>query len=110
MSLILDRIIDVHRLQKDSDNTQKEQYASFAPLQDIAINIQPASPEESVLAEGVFGQAYIAFTTASGILKGDKLVDSTLNENFIVKGKTNWNTPGLIPHTELLLTKFETEE
>ena len=110
MSLILDRVIHVSRLQADNDNANKEQYASYTPLQNIAINIQPAGAEDIVAADGVFGQAYVAFTTASGILEGDKLTDTVTGETFIVKGRTNWFTPQLAPHIELLLTEFETAE
>jgi len=31
-------------------------------------------------------------------------------EVMMVRGKTNWQSPDLIPHTELLLTEFETNE
>jgi len=110
MSLILDRVVDIYRLQADSDNANKESYQVYVPLANVAINIQPGSPEDTVIADGVFGQAYVAFTTYSGILEGDKLVDKKLNEQFIVKGKTNWMTPSLSSHVELLLTQFETTE
>ena len=76
----------------------------------VAINIQPSSPEDSILANGTFGQAYIAFTTVSGIRSGDKLTDQVTGEQFIVKGPTNWMSTSLIPHIELLLTEFETVE
>ena len=74
MSLILDRVCDVWRLQTDSGNTSKESYQAYVPLQDIALNWQPAGAEDTVIAGVAFGQAYTAFTTASGILEGDKLV------------------------------------
>lgn len=110
MSLILDRVADVKRLQTDSGDSNKESYVTYAPLADIAINLQPAQPEDTVIAEGVFGQAYIAFTTMSGILEGDRLDMQVTGEQLIVKGKTNWMSPDGIPHIELLLTEFETGE
>ena len=110
MSLILDRVVSVSRLAQDVDNTNKEQYQAFAPLANCAINIQPSAPEDSILADGTFGQAYIAFTTVSGVLEGDKLTDQVTGEVFFVKGKTNWMSTSLIPHIELLLTEFETPE
>ena len=110
MSLILDRLIDVYRLQTDSGDSNKEQYQVYTPLADIAINIQPAQAEDVVIAGGAFGQAYTAFTTQSGILEGDKLIDQVLGDVFFVKGKSNWMTPSLSPHIELLLTEFATEE
>ncbi|HLA88478.1 MAG TPA: hypothetical protein VJL10_10675 [Anaerolineales bacterium] len=110
MGLILDRVCDVHRLSADLDNANKEAYVAYAPLANIAINWQPATAEDTVIAGVVFGQAYTAFTTASGILEGDKLVMQQTGEVFIVRGKSNWNSPDLAPHTELLLTEFETTE
>ncbi|MFA5014031.1 MAG: hypothetical protein WC549_00625 [Actinomycetota bacterium] len=108
--MILDRNIDVYRLSKDNNNTNKESYVKHDALSNTSINCQPASSEDTILAEGTFGQTYIAFTTASGILPGDKLVDTVTNEVFIVKGRTNWLSPDLIPHIELLVNKFETTE
>ncbi len=108
--LILDRVCDVHRIQPDSNNTNKESYQAYAPLANIALNVQPASPEDTVIAGGAFGQAYTAFTTASGILEGDKLVLQSTGEVYIVRGKSNWMSPDLAPHIELLLTEFETAE
>lgn len=108
--IILDRVVNIARLTKDSGNTNKESYQNHVPLQNIAINIQPATAEDTVIANGVFGQTYIGFTTYSGILSGDRLTDTTTAEAFMVKGKTNWMTPALIPHIELLLIKWETVE
>lgn len=108
--LILDRVVNVARLTQDSNNTSKESYQNHTPLQGISINVQPANNEDVVVANGVFGQTYIGFTTYSGILSGDRLTDTTTSEAFMVKGKTNWMTPTLIPHIELLLVKWETVE
>ncbi len=108
--MILDRVVAVHRLTKDSDNTNKESYQLHIPLQQIAIGIQPSSVEDTVMAGATFGQAYTAFTSYSGVLSGDKLVDTTTGEIFLVKGRSNWNTPGIAAHTELLLVKFEAAE
>jgi len=109
MSLILDRVIDISRLTADDGDSTKESYQSYAPLQNIACNIQPAQAEDVVIGGGVFGQTFICFTTASGILEGDKVTDSELNEIFIVKGKSNWMTPSLAPHVEYLLVQPERE-
>lgn len=108
--MIFDRVADVHRLQPDNDNSNKESYQAYSPLANIAINIQPAGPEDTVVAGGVFGQAYTAFVTQSGILEGDKLVVQKTGEVMIVQGRTNWNSPDLIPHIELLLTESATGE
>lgn len=110
MGLILDRVVRVQRLTTDSGNNNKESYQNHAPLQSVAINVQPGSAEDTVLVDGVFGQVYIGYTTASGVLSGDKLIDDTLGESFLVKGKENWMTPALSPHIELTLIKTETQE
>jgi hypothetical protein len=110
MSLILDRVADISRLSPDSTNTHKESYVSYLPLANIPLNVQPAQAEDVVVAGGVFGQTYIGFTTASGILEGDKLILQLTGEQFIVKGKQNWMSPDLAPHIELLLVEFETGE
>ncbi len=110
MSLILDRVINISRLLQDTDDSTKEQAVSYIPLIGVACNIQPAGPEDVVMAEGVFGQAYVCFTTASGIIEGDLVTVSGTGEKYKVRGKSNWMSPALSPHIELLLTEFETEE
>lgn len=110
MSLILDRVADIFRLQLDSGSTTKESYVQYTPLDDTPLNIQPAGAEDTVVAGGAFGQTYIGFTTASGILEGDKLVMQVTGEVMMVRGKSNWSSPDLAPHTELLLVEFETSE
>ena len=110
MSLILDRVGDIHRIQADSNDVNKESYVAYAPLADVPLNVQPGSAEDAIVAGGVFGQTFVAFTTASGILEGDKLVLQQTGETYIVKGKSNWQSPDLSPHTELLLVEFETGE
>lgn len=110
MSLILDRVCDVFRLTLDSGSTTKESYVQYTVLNNTPLNWQPANSEDTILAGGVFGQTYVGFTTASGILEGDKLVMQQTGEVLMVRGKSNWNSPDLAPHTELLLVEFETSE
>lgn len=108
--MILDRVCNIFRLSVDVDNTNKESYSSYVPLQNCACQIQPGQAEDVLLADGTYSQTYVCFTTYSGILEGDKLIDQVTNETFIVKGKKNWMSPDLIRHTELLLTQPETTE
>ena len=108
--IILDRVCNVARLTKDTGNTNKESYQNHTPLLNISINIQPAQAEDVVIANGVFGQTFIGFTTYSGILSGDRLTDTVTGEAFMVKGRTSWMSPALLPHIELLLVKWETTE
>jgi hypothetical protein len=108
--MILDRVADIYRLQKDSNNANKESYQVYTPLANTPLNIQPATPEDIVIANGVFGHTWVGFTTASGIINADKLIIQITGEILITKGKQNWMSPEGIPHVELLLVDFETGE
>ena len=110
MNLILDRICSVSRLTRDVDNADKEQYQVDAGLTAIAINIQPASAEDTILSDGTFAQAWVGFITQSGIRSGDLLTISGARLGYpgrpmIVKGLTDWDMLDM-PHYELLLTDF----
>lgn len=110
MSLILDRICNISHLTPDTDNTNKEQYQTDTGLTAVAINIQPASPEDTILSDGVFAQTWIGFATQSGIRSGDLLTISGAKigypeRSLVVKGVTDWDMFE-IPHYELLLTEF----
>ncbi len=108
--MILDRVADVYRLQKDSDNVNKESYKAYAPLANTPINLQPATPEDIVIANGVFGHTWVGFTTVSGIINSDRIIVQITGEDLIVKGKQNWFSPEGEPHAELLLVESETGE
>jgi len=79
-------------------------------LSGISCNIQCASPEDIAIADGVFGQTYIAFTSVSGILSGDKIYVPSTGRYFRVKGIEAWNETDLIPHFEYTLVEFEEED
>lgn len=100
--MILDKTVSVKRLTLDAGNADKESYVANAALTAVPINIQPASPEQTVLVEGVFAQTYRAFVTHSGILSGDHLYDG--QRNYVVKGVEDWNFPPL-PHYEMTLVE-----
>jgi hypothetical protein len=109
--MILDSIISIDRLTRDEDNPDKESYQPDAALQAVKCHIQPATPEQTAIADGVFGQTYLCFTTASGIKVGDKVTISGTGETFRVKGIEDWsNPPTGLEHYELTLVKFEEEE
>lgn len=110
MSLILDSVIAISRLTKDADNTSKESYVANAALSSVKCQIQPATPEETAIAAGVFGQTYLMFTTQSGIFPGDMATVSTTNEVFRVKGVENWAGIEGIPHYEITLIRMLEEE
>ena len=107
--MILDSVISIHRLTKDIDNTDKEQYQVNQALMAVRCNIQPASPEQTAIAEGVFGQTYICFTTESGVLTGDKITVSGTGELMRVRGIEDWSMDPM-PHYEITLVRMEEEE
>ena len=114
MSLILDRVCSVSRITRNVDDADKEQYQPDLGLTGVAINIQPASAEDTILVDGTFAQSWIAFTTESGVRSGDLLTISGAKldyeaRNMVVKGITNWDMYEL-PHYELLLTEFLEDE
>lgn len=101
---ILDSIVAVSRINPDSDNTSKESYVIDLSLQAVKMNIQPASPEDTVLIEGVFAKTWRAFTTYSGVLTGDLITISGTGNKMVVKGVQDWSSEP-IPHYELLLVE-----
>ena len=108
--MILDHIVAVSRLTKDSDNASKESYQVNLALSAVKCQIQPAGPEETAISEGVFGQTYLAFTTTSGIFPGDYITVSGTGEQYRVKGVEDWSQIEGIPHFEITMLRFEEEE
>lgn len=108
--MILDHIVSIKRLQRDLNNSNKEQYVDNLALQDVKCQIQPATAEETAIAEGVFGQTFTLYTTVSGILTGDHVTSAMTGETFRVKGVEDWSQIDLIPHYEIVLVRMEEEE
>lgn len=108
--IILDAIVAISRLTQDATNTKKESYAPNLALSAVKCQIQPATPEETAVAEGVFGQTYIMFTTYSGIFSGDKVTVSGTGEAFRVRGVENWAQIEGAPHYEVTLVRMLEEE
>jgi len=108
--MILDHAISVARLKKDSDNSKKESYSLIEGLQSVKCQLQPASPEETIVVNGIFGQTYIGFTTNSGVLVGDRITVSGTGEWLTVRGVEDWSYVQGIPHYELTLVRFEEDE
>ena len=109
MSLILDTIVSVKRLTRDSDNSNKESYQPNLALQCVKCQLQPASAEDTAISGGVFGQTWIGFTTESGVLSGDHLTVSGTGKAYRVKGIQDWQLPDLSPHIEWTLVTMEEE-
>ena len=108
--MILEHTISIARLTKDLNNLNKESYQNNDALASVRCQIQPASPEQVALADGIFGQTYACFTTVSGILTGDKVTVSGTNEVYKVRGIEDWSLIEGIPHFEIVIVKAEEEE
>lgn len=102
--MILDRTVLIKRLQDSAGDADKEGYSDVAGLQSVRMNVQPASPEQTAIVDGVFGQTYRAFLTQSGVLAGDRVTVSGTWDVYEVKGVEDWNW-GSLPHYELTLHK-----
>jgi len=108
--MILDRIVSVSHLTKDTDDADKEQYRVDEGLRAVAINIQPATAEETAITGGTYGRTFTAFTTASGLRTGDKITVSGTSQTFRVAGVGDWSNPDLISHYEYTFTEFQEDE
>lgn len=113
MPPIQDKTVVVARLVKSSSDIDKEQYTTHSGYLGsngevsaaVKMNIQPASPEMTALAEGVYGKTFSAFTSSSGVVEGMRLTVSGTSQNYIVRGREVHDNGILPKHYELLLTK-----
>ena len=103
---------DIKRPTPDSTDTDKEGYTAVLGLTGLQVNVQPASPNPSELATGVFDKKHIMFVspTASGIREGYRvtvsgLYDGGLNRDMRVEGVEDWNYPPL-PHYQITLSEI----
>lgn len=101
---ILDKTVSIQRLTVVLSDSDKEQYQEVGNMHNVAMNIQPATPELTAVSEGVYGQTFQAFTAVSGIKIGDRVTVSGTSEKFIVKGINNWYN-AVLPHLEITLFK-----
>lgn len=104
--MILNTTVSTKRLTQDGGNADKESYVAVSGMGAVPFNIQPASPEYTVLVDGVFGQVYRGYTTHDGFRNGDQVTDNNTNETYVVRGIEDWNYPPL-PHIELTLVEIE---
>ena len=107
---VLDVVTTISRLTKDSDNPNKESFQLNEALMGVKMNIQPATPEDTAIAGGVFGQTFVGFTTESGIQRGDLVTVSGTGQLYRIRGIEDWSSPDDLPHFELLLVSFEDEQ
>jgi len=62
---IVTHFADFRKLQNDSDDADKEGYVDVSGLAGLGVNVQPASPNPSELATGVFDKKHIVFITVN---------------------------------------------
>lgn len=103
---------DFKKLTEDLTDTDKETWVAVTGLTGMRVSVQPASPNPSELATGVFDKTHIMFigTTASGVQEGYRttvsgLYDGKLNREFIVSGVEDW-AKGPIPHYQFTLVEL----
>ena len=102
--MYLDKTAAVARLTPNSGNTNQEQYQAVSGLENIALNIQPASAELTAVTEGAYGRTFLAFAKVSNIKISDQITVSGTGDVFIVKG-INDHFYGALPHLEIVLFK-----
>ncbi|HWZ65630.1 MAG TPA: hypothetical protein VNX65_02410 [Patescibacteria group bacterium] len=104
--MILDKRVTIQKLIPTTGSATQETYVThsgFLP-NGVQMNIQPASPEFTMQADGQFFKTYKAFTTNSGVVEGYRVVVSGTNETYIVQGREAFNY-GVGRHYELALVK-----
>lgn len=107
--MLLDRVAIVSKITGEGGD--KEGYTTYSGFSErgirsaaVRVNIQPASPELTALAEGEIFKTYKAFTLASGVVEGMRLTVSGTSETYTVKGRERYDY-GVGQHYELVLIK-----
>lgn len=92
--MFFDKTAFVSALRKDNPSTNKETFMPFSGFlfggsvsTAIKVNIQPASPELTAIAEGETFKTYKAFTSASGVTEGMLLTVSGTTQLYRVRGR-----------------------
>jgi len=103
-NVLTDQYVKVEHLTQDQSNANTEGYVLDAGLAAVPCNIQPSTPDISVLYGGAFGKAYTLYTTVSGILETDRVttVSGNNSQKFIVRGRQLYNY-GPMQHCEVYL-------
>lgn len=108
--MFADKTVFVSKLSPDA-TPDKEGYTTFSGFFErgirsaaVRVNIQPASPELTMMAEGQMFKTYKLFTTASGVVEGMRLTVSGTTDTYTVKGRESYNY-AVGQHYELVLIK-----
>ena len=109
--MLLDKTAFISNLQVNNPTTDQEVFVTFSGFlfngihsAAIRLNIQPASPELTMFADGETFKTYKAFTTASGVVEGMLVTVSGTNEVYRVRGREAFPY-GAGQHYELTLVK-----
>ena len=108
--MILDKTVFVSKISPDS-TPNKEYYPTYSGFlfggvrsAAVKMNIQPASAELTMMAEGEMFKTYKAFTMASGVVEGMRVTVSGTNDTYTVKGREKYDYI-VGQHYELVLIK-----
>ena len=108
--MFFDKTAFVSALQRDNPTTNKETFIPYSGFNlagvvssAVKVNIQPASPELTAMAEGEMFKTYKAFTLASGVTEGMLLTISGTNIPYRVRGREAYDYRQV--HYELTLVK-----
>jgi len=111
--MFFDKTAFVSALVIDSPTSDQETFTTYSGFQlggvstaAIMINIQPASPELTAIAEGETFKTYRAFTAASGATEGMLLTVSGTGEVYRVRGREAFPYR-MGAHYELTLVKSD---
>jgi hypothetical protein len=112
--MFTDKTCLVEVLTAYSGNIAQEKYTAFSgfvgnfgvPTSAIRMNIQPATPQMTLLVEGAIGKTFRGFTTASGLAEGMRVTVSGTNDQYIVRGRLNYDY-GPVAYNEVILFKHD---
>lgn len=111
--MLFDKTAYVSVLSPNNDGTDKEKFVTFSgyvfngvSAAAIKVNVQPASPELTILSDGEAFKTYKAFTMASGVTEGMTLTMSGTGELYRVRGREAF-AYAMGQHYELTLLKSD---
>lgn len=109
--MLLDKVAHIKTLQVNNPSTDQEVFVTHSGFSfngvtaaAIKVNIQPASPELTAIADGEVFKTYKAFTQASGVVEGMTLTVSGTGDLYRVRGREAYDY-GNGRHYELTLIK-----
>lgn len=111
--MFFDKVAFVSALRKDNPSSNKETFIAYSgfllgglPTSAVKVNIQPASPELTAIADGEVFKTYKAFTATSGVTEGMTLTVSGTSNIYRVRGREAFDYRAG-KHYELTLIKSD---